>query len=111
MIYYKLDKDKNVVSCQPEELEKILINSYEKIVKQEYIGDKFVSTVFLGIDHGYPIWSGHTENYRPVVFETMIHDETKDEWLNYQERYSTWQEAEEGHKRAVEWVKNGCKDE
>jgi hypothetical protein len=29
----------------------------------------------------------------------------------YCDRYSTWQEAEEGHKVAVEWVKNGCKEE
>jgi hypothetical protein len=34
-----------------------------------------------------------------------------DNCLDYQERYSTWKEAEEGHQKAIEWIKNGCKDE
>ncbi len=110
-MYYKLDENKNVVPGSLDECEKILINeNNEKIVKQEYIGNKFISTVFLPIDHGYPRWSGHTENYKPVVFETMIHDEEKDEWLDYQDRYHTWQEAEEGHQKAIQWVNNGCKE-
>ena len=33
------------------------------------------------------------------------------EWLDYQVRYTTWHEAIEGHKKAVEWVLNGCKDD
>lgn len=49
-----------------------------------------VSTVFLGIDHSFG-------DGPPLLFETMIfggeHD--KDMW-----RYSTWNEAEEGHKKA-----------
>ena len=111
-MHYKLDKNKNVVPGDMIESEKILMNkNNEKIVNQEYVGDKFISTVFLAIDHGYPQWSGHTENYKPVVFETMIYDQTKDKWLHYQERYHTWKEAEEGHKKACQWVQDGCKDE
>jgi hypothetical protein len=53
-----------------------------------------VSTVFLGLDHGY----GHGD---PILFETMIFG---GEHNQYTERYSTYEQAEEGHKRAVELV-------
>ena len=49
-----------------------------------------VSTVFLGMDHN---WGEGP----PLLFKTMIFGGKNDE---YQERYSTWEEAEEGHKKA-----------
>ncbi len=51
-----------------------------------------VSTVFLGLDHSF---SGG----KPILFETMIFGGEHDD--GYQERYSTWEEAEAGHKQAV----------
>ena len=54
-----------------------------------------VSTVFLGLDHNF------LGNGEPQFFETMIFGGKHDE---YQERYATWDEAEAGHKRAVELV-------
>ena len=54
-----------------------------------------VSTVFLGIDHNF---SGGV----PILFETMIFGGKYDD---YQEQYATWEEAEAGHKRAIELVK------
>jgi len=68
-----------------------------RIVKQDYIGEIFVSTVFLGIDHSYG-------DEPPLLFETMIFGGVPDQ---YQERYSTWDEAEEGHKRAIKFVNDG----
>jgi hypothetical protein len=56
-----------------------------------------ISTVFLGMDHNF-ILSGP-----PVLFETMIFGGEHD---GYQERYRTWDEAEAGHRVAVELVKN-----
>lgn len=53
-----------------------------------------VSTVFLGTDHSF--FGGP-----PMLFETMIFGGEHDE---YQERYSTWEEAEAGHQRAIELV-------
>ena len=50
-----------------------------------------VSTVFLGLDHNF---AGGI----PILFETMIFGGEHDQ---YQERYATWDEAEEGHKKAV----------
>ncbi len=51
-----------------------------------------ISTVFLGIDYNF---SGQGE---PLLFETMIFGGEHDE---YQERCSTWKEAEAMHKKAV----------
>lgn len=50
-----------------------------------------VSTVFLGIDHSF--YGG-----KPILFETMIFGGMYD---GEQERYSTWEEAEAGHEKAV----------
>jgi hypothetical protein len=104
-LYYKLDKDKNVVPGNMEECEKIYSNeNNERIVKQEYVLDKFVSTVFLSIDHGFSFY--HDTEYKPIVFETMVFPKSHIEI--YCDRYSTWKEAIDGHEKAVEWVKNGC---
>lgn len=71
--------------------------SFEKIqaVSQENIDGVFISTVFLGMDYN---WG----NGQPLLFETMIFG---GEFDQYQERYSTWEEAEEGHKVALLMVK------
>lgn len=55
-----------------------------------------ISTVFLGLDHNF---SGIGP---PLLFETIIFGGKCD---GFCERYSTWEEAEEGHRRAVEMVK------
>lgn len=52
--------------------------------------DVRVSTVFLGLDHSFG-------DGPPLIFETMIFDGEHD---GYQQRYSTWEDAEEGHKEA-----------
>lgn len=54
-----------------------------------------VSTVFLGINCN---WS---DTGKPILFETMVFDGLFDG--DYQ-RYSTWEEAEEGHTRKVKYV-------
>jgi len=50
-----------------------------------------VSTVWLGLDHNY------SPAGPPLIFETMIFGGEHDQ---YQERYSTKEEAIEGHKKA-----------
>jgi hypothetical protein len=61
--------------------------------KFEYQGGEIhVSTVFiLGINHAF----GDGD---PLLFETMIFDGPLD---GYQVRYSTWEQAEVGHKEAL----------
>lgn len=70
---------------------------YEKanrhVNKTELPGNIMVSTVFLGLDHG---WNGEL-----VLFETMIFGGDHD---GYQERYATWEDAEKGHQMAIEMV-------
>lgn len=51
-----------------------------------------VSTVFLGLDHSFGIGA------KPVLFETMVFGGPLD---GEQERYCTWDEAEEGHKEML----------
>jgi len=56
-----------------------------------------VSTVFLGFEHGF-------SDGKPLVFETMIfspEDKTLDE---YQDRYTTYNDALIGHMKAIDLI-------
>jgi hypothetical protein len=57
------------------------------------LGEVQVSTVFLGLDHNFGF------GRKPLLFETMIFGGKHDQ---YQERYSTYKEAEKGHAVALE---------
>jgi hypothetical protein len=68
-----------------------------RVVAKHELGGKRVSTVFLGLEHGF------NQNGLPLLFETMVFPrDSYDE--EYMERYTTWDEAVEGHWRAVEMV-------
>ena len=67
----------------------------ERTVAKDEIGKVLVSTVFLGLDHRFG--SGP-----PVLWETMIFG---GEHNDFQERYTSVEDALEGHKHAVELVK------
>jgi len=93
-MWYILDKDNkpiesNIIDYSEWE-EK---NPELKAVKQDYIGDIFVSTVFLGLDHGY--------DDIPILWETMIFNGEHDQ---YQERYASIEEAIKGHETALKLV-------
>ena len=60
--------------------------------------DVRVSTVFLGLDHS---WTGKT----PVLWETMIFGGENDQ--AYQERYDSYENALEGHQKAINFIKTG----
>lgn len=59
-----------------------------RMVAQDRVNNSFISTVFLGIDHNY---SGQG---KPLLFETMVFGGELDE---EQMRYSSWDEAVDGH--------------
>jgi len=59
-----------------------------------------VSTVFLGLDHS--LGTG-----KPVLWETMIFGGLHDQ---YQSRYTSYEDAKIGHKRAV-WIARGGLDQ
>jgi len=68
--------------------------SADRIIKQTEVNDSKVSTVFLGTNHSF-------NGEPPMLFETMIFGGEHD---SYQERCSTWAEAEEQHERAINLI-------
>jgi hypothetical protein len=69
----------------------------ERHVANDVIGDVRVSTVFLGLDHNFG-------GGRPLLFETMIFGGAED---GYQNRCSTWDEAEAMHRAALVLARKG----
>lgn len=80
-----------------------------KVLKQCWYGPFFVSTVWLGVDHRFRL--DLDDESKPLIFETMIFDKREKERKKaeplighevneYQERYSTEEEAYAGHKEA-----------
>lgn len=67
--------------------------AYRRITQQQ-AGSYWVSTVWLGYDHGFGDWS-------PVIFETLVTDKAGEVDM---ERYRTLAEAKAGHER---WVREG----
>jgi hypothetical protein len=66
-----------------------------RIVRQETLPNGYwVSTVWMGIDHRFG-------EGPPLIFETMVTNPSG-EWEDYQERYSTENDAILGHMRTVE---------
>jgi hypothetical protein len=71
------------------------------IIGEDDIDNHRISTVWLGLNHR---WNSGP----PLLFETMVF-KNGDMAEEYCDRYSTWKEAEEGHEKAIQWVKDGCK--
>lgn len=117
--WYILEPDHTVrKAVSMEEASAFLADPKKKILLQTVgAGGRFVSTVFLGLDHS---WMGGP----PLVFETMIFEKgwrTKERpkinWKkpklpkgrpnertaihDWQDRYSTWDEAIAGHVAAL----------
>jgi hypothetical protein len=96
-------------------------NTADRHVAKETICGKRVSTVFLGIDHGFD------PDGPPILFETMVFAELPEDEKNktiempdgtlhtyryeigeidgYTRRYSTWEEAAYGHRETVEMIR------
>lgn len=94
-MYAKLDEQKNVVLIDDcLEWAKRFERNGERIVAQTNVGKTrrrcFVSTVFLGLNHG---WGERNLWFETMVFGTSIHEAT--------DRYETWEEAVRGHQRMV----------
>ena len=100
--FYYILRGKEIIPCDIETWSNFFENPENKIIKQTNIEKKFISTVFLGLDHKF----GYEEDKRPILFETMVFN--KGEWSElYCERYHTYDEAVQGHNRIMEKVKNG----
>lgn len=95
-MWYILDeKNKPVEANITEYVEWEKLNPTKRIIKQESIGDARVSTVFLGLDHSFDIGI-------PVLWETMIFGGEHDQ---YQARYTSYDDAVEGHEAALALIK------
>lgn len=66
-------------------------NPSARIVEQTTVGNTMVSTVFLGLDHRM---NTSEKDLPPILFETMVFIDGDD---TYQTRYTSYQEAYEGH--------------
>lgn len=104
IVFFMLDDDKNVVpiegGTEQERLMRwaaMLEDDGCRYVAFDEVEGVQVSTVFLGLDHGYGMGP-------PLVFETMIFG--GGEGLDmYQVRYSYWDDAVRGHARALAAVR------
>src|SRR5579863_7102806 len=99
---YYLNEDKSITPCDIMKWSKqfsSMSDNNERHVGDDLIGDIRVSTVWLGADQG-------GIDGKPLLFETMVFPSKHSPRDIYYGRYSTWNEAVEGHKKAMQWVKD-----
>jgi hypothetical protein len=113
-IFYRENHWFKLVDHQPVPVDNLLewaqwFETADRSVAKTTIQNIDISTVFLGIDHGYgpgnPFDPPGTK-YQPMLFETMIFGGQCD---NEQWRYSTWDQATKGHQNAVNLVATSLK--
>ena len=93
-------KNKKAVRIDDIEQRARQFDRENRVVKQEQLPNgKWVSTVFLGIDHSFG-------GGPPLLFETMVFPSKENFRDLGMDRYTTWEEAEKGHKKMVKkWSK------
>ncbi len=68
----------------------------DRLVARDKVGKSEITTMFLGIDHDF-LGVGP-----PILFETFVNGgltEQQQDW------YTTWDDAESGHRRMVEAIR------
>ncbi len=100
MAYKYILKGKKPVKIDDVEKWAEWVETAERQVAKGTYGKVVISTVFLGLDHNFGFGG------KPLLFETMIFGGKHNE---YQKRYSTWEEAEKGHIKALKLVKEAKK--
>lgn len=73
----------------------------DRMLWQDHVGERWVSTVFLGLDHRMG------EIGPPLLFETMVFPSKETLTEVFCDRCSTYDEAEIMHQRACQWVRKG----
>lgn len=72
----------------------------DRRIAYEVVDGATVSTVFLALAHGLI-------GEEPVLYETMVFCAEGSNWNEYCERYSTYGDAQEGHRRVVNAIMTG----
>jgi hypothetical protein len=94
---YILNDNGDPVACEdPLTWAKWFETANRRVVRDELPGGS-VSTVFLGLDHAFG-------GGPPLLWETMVFGGEHD---GYCDRYSTLDDALEGHRKAVDLVNSG----
>ncbi len=96
-MYYILDENKQPVKTEDFKEWLNILNEDMRRVAFDEINDVTISTVFLGIDHG------HGKGI-PILWETMCFS-TNQDYNDYQERYTSHEDALKGHQECVEAIK------
>lgn len=95
--YYRLAGREAIPCTLLEWADSFKVSKGHVVAQQEVRPGVRVSTAFLGLDHS---WGEGP----PLLFETMIFGGPHDQ---YQERCSTWQEAEGQHSQAIKVALRG----
>lgn len=72
---------------------------YKRVGIHMFPSGRWVSTVWLGMDHSFSLTTT-----TPIIFETMVFN-GGDMMDEYMERYATEEQALEGHERIVNMVR------
>jgi hypothetical protein len=106
-LFDKADKNGNPITLA--EWARLFADLDYRRVGSDEIGPLWISTVWLGLNHG-----AHSPEYGPALyFETMIFDHSREEvsafgpfnpTLDFQMRYTTLAQAERAHKLIVDFV-------
>jgi hypothetical protein len=94
-LYYLLDEHHEPVPLPESDADgwSLRYANSDRYVAVDSVGDATLSTIFLGVDHN------HLGAGPPLLFETALFG--PDDQVEVVARYSTWNEAEQGHQRAV----------
>jgi hypothetical protein len=115
--HYVMDEDMNGVEAPFIEwaAQYTAENYRERQIRIDKLGDWLISTVFLGMDHGFNV--SDDPSYKPVLWETMIFWQNDDvtcprpDLDNDQDRYRSVQDAIRGHAVMVDKVKDALRGE
>jgi len=93
-------KYRKPIPCSDRKKIGLIFKKGRKRVRGTYIGKYWVSTVFLGLDHG-------NDPNEPLLFETMVFNDDSEEYFQEIECYrtTTWRKALKQHWLAVEEIK------
>lgn len=97
-----LDSNHQLIDAEAFEFERFFKDIQNRRVGHDTLDGFIISTVFLGVDHGF--------HGKSLWFETMIFLKGSSNDL-YCDRYETWDEAMAGHQKAIQLVESGGMNE